>query len=60
MKYYNPHNIDEHVPDVDGIQRDELGLVCTICMKVHMQLQSQTSKANWFLFQFLFGSQAIF
>lgn len=31
-KHYNPHNIDEHTPDVDGIQQDELGLVRAICI----------------------------
>ena len=33
-KYYNPHDIDEHSPDFDANERDELGLVCAISVKV--------------------------
>ena len=35
-KYYNPHNVDKHLPDLDMVEQDELGLVCTISVKVHM------------------------
>ena len=37
-KYYNPHNVDEHSPNFDAlaVERDELGLICTISMKVHV------------------------
>jgi hypothetical protein len=33
-KYYNPHNIDEHAPDVNAVERDELGLIRAISVKV--------------------------
>jgi hypothetical protein len=33
-KYYNPHDIDEHTPDVNAIERDELGLIRAISVKV--------------------------
>ncbi|KAF8809282.1 hypothetical protein BYT27DRAFT_7094767, partial [Phlegmacium glaucopus] len=33
-KYYDPHSQDEHPADVDGINRDEIGLVRAICVKV--------------------------
>lgn len=33
-KYHNPHNVDEHAPDVNAIDRDELGLVRAIAVKV--------------------------
>lgn len=32
-KYYNPHNVDEHTPDTDAWERDELGLVRAISVK---------------------------
>ena len=32
--YYNPYNIDEHSPDFDANERDELGLVRAISVKV--------------------------
>lgn len=32
-KYYNPHNVDEHTPDTDVLERDELGLVRAISVK---------------------------
>jgi hypothetical protein len=34
LKYYDPHSQDEHVPNVDGADRDEVGLVRGICVKV--------------------------
>jgi hypothetical protein len=37
-KYYNPHNIDEHTPDVDALERDELGLIRAISVKVRLIL----------------------
>jgi hypothetical protein len=37
-KYYNPHNIDEHMPDVSAPERDELGLIRAICVKVRFTL----------------------
>ena len=33
-KYYNPHDIDEHTPDINAMERDELGLVRAISVKV--------------------------
>lgn len=33
-KYYNPHDVDEHLPDTSNSERDELGLVCAIVVKV--------------------------
>jgi Na+-transporting methylmalonyl-CoA/oxaloacetate decarboxylase gamma subunit len=33
-KYYNPHDLEEHVPDVDAFERDEMGLVRAIAVKV--------------------------
>ena len=33
-KYYNPHDIDEHSPDFGTVERDELGLVRAISVKV--------------------------
>jgi hypothetical protein len=37
-KYYNPHDIDEHVPETTGSDRDELGLVRAIVVKVSIIL----------------------
>ena len=34
-KYYNPHAIDEHEPDTNRIDHDEIGLVRAIVVKVH-------------------------
>lgn len=33
-KHYNPHELDEHIPDVDAFERDEIGLVRSIVVKV--------------------------
>jgi len=33
-KYYDPASLDEHPTDIDGINRDEVGLVRAICVKV--------------------------
>jgi hypothetical protein len=33
-KYYNPHDLDEHIPDLDAQERDEIGLVRAIVVKV--------------------------
>ena len=33
-KYYSPTKPDEHVPDVDAILRDEVGLIRAIAVKV--------------------------
>jgi hypothetical protein len=33
-KYYNPHDIDAHVPETSSLERDELGLVRAIVVKV--------------------------
>ena len=33
-KYYNPHELDEHVPDTNGTNHDEIGLICAIVVKV--------------------------
>jgi hypothetical protein len=33
-KYYNPHDLDEHMPDIDGFDRDEVGLVHAVVVKV--------------------------
>ena len=33
-KYYNPHDIDEHTPDITAPERDELGLIRAISVKV--------------------------
>lgn len=35
-KYYDPHSQDKHSPDIDGVVRDEVGLVRGICVKVSM------------------------
>ena len=35
-KYYNPHSVDEHSPDFDAVDRDELGLVRAISVKVRV------------------------
>jgi hypothetical protein len=34
-KYYNPHDIDEHTPDVTAPERDELGLIRAVSVKVN-------------------------
>jgi hypothetical protein len=33
-KYYDPHSQDKHVPNVNGADQDEVGLVRGICVKV--------------------------
>ena len=33
-KYYNPHVLDEHVPDTNSHDRDEIGLIHAIVVKV--------------------------
>ena len=33
-KYYNPHALDEHVPDTNGTDCDEIGLIHAIVVKV--------------------------
>lgn len=48
-KYYNPHNIDEHTPDVDALERDELGLIRAISVKVRLILFAlQATNNTWF------------
>ena len=37
-KYYNPHVLDEHEPDTNGTDFDEIGLICTIIVKVGLFL----------------------
>lgn len=39
-QYYNPESPEAHVPDVSAAQRDEVGLVRAICVKVHPFLPS--------------------
>jgi hypothetical protein len=34
-KYYNPHDIDEHTPDITAPERDELGLIHAISVKIN-------------------------
>ena len=33
-KFYDPEAPDDHVPDVTAVNRDEVGLVRAICVKV--------------------------
>jgi hypothetical protein len=33
-KYYNPHDIDEHTPNLTATDRDEVGLIRAIVVKV--------------------------
>ena len=33
-KYYNSHELEEHMPDVDAFERDEMGLIQAIVVKV--------------------------
>jgi len=35
-KYYNPNAEEEHIPDVDTWNRDEVGLIRTICVKASL------------------------
>jgi hypothetical protein len=35
-KYYNPHELDDHLPDVEAFERDEVGLVRAIVVKVRL------------------------
>jgi hypothetical protein len=35
-KYYNPNAAEEHIPDVDAWNRDEVGLIRTICVKASL------------------------
>ena len=37
-KYYDPHNINDHTPDVNATERDELGLVRAISVKVSVKI----------------------
>jgi len=37
-KYYDPHNINDHTPDVNATERDELGLVRAISVKVSIKI----------------------
>jgi hypothetical protein len=37
-KYYDPHNINDHTPDVDAIERDELGLIRAISVKASVEI----------------------
>jgi len=39
-KYYNPHDVDEHLPDPTGEDRDEVGLVRAIVVKVSILLRN--------------------
>lgn len=39
-KYYNPHELEEHLPDVDAFERDEVGLVRAIVVKVSRSIIS--------------------
>jgi hypothetical protein len=39
-QYYNPHaDVDEHMPDVEAIERDKLGLIRAISIKVRLIAQ---------------------
>ncbi|KIL54083.1 hypothetical protein M378DRAFT_182669 [Amanita muscaria Koide BX008] len=38
-KYYSPHDVDEHTPDVGALERDELGLIRAICVKERSSAQ---------------------
>jgi hypothetical protein len=33
-KYYNPHELEGHIPDVEAFEHDEIGLVQAIVVKV--------------------------
>ncbi|KIL54872.1 hypothetical protein M378DRAFT_91765 [Amanita muscaria Koide BX008] len=52
-KYYNPHNIDEHTPDVEAPERDELGLIRAIAVKERSSAQRKE------LFQSLQARQGV-
>ena len=39
-KYYNPHNVDEYLPDPMGEDQDEVGLVHAIVVKVSILLRN--------------------
>ena len=33
-QYFDPHNINDHTPDINAVERDELGLIRAISVKV--------------------------
>lgn len=41
-KYYSPAKPDEHIPDVDAVERDEVGLIRAIAVKVSLFQKSAT------------------
>ena len=44
LKYFNPNNIDEHTPDLTATNRDEIGLIHAIVVKVRcLIIVSETS-----------------
>jgi hypothetical protein len=36
-KHFSPEKPDEHIPDVDALERDEVGLIRAIAVKVSVQ-----------------------
>ena len=43
-KYFNPHDIDEHTPDLTATDHDEIGLIHAIVVKVRcLIIVSETS-----------------
>jgi hypothetical protein len=36
-KHYSPEKPDEHIPDVDALERDKVGLIRAIAVKVSVQ-----------------------
>ena len=46
-KYYNGNPEDDHLPeDVGGTEREEIGIVRAICVKVHLTLSLQLCNSN--------------
>ena len=44
LKYFNPHDIDEHTPDLTAANHDEIGLIRAIVVKVRcLIIISETS-----------------
>ena len=47
-KYYNPHDIDEHTPDLIATDRDEIGLIRAIVVKVRCLIIVGKTSYNYF------------
>jgi hypothetical protein len=47
-KYYNPHDIDKHTPNLTATDSDKIGLICAIVVNVNYLFNVRETIYNCF------------